>query len=185
MLEAALLGAKPVHHLCPMTGAPARSRCWSPRCRGGTPAICRARSRQCSPAGGRLDVDWLAVQQAIAVKARSGRRCPERVGILQERLELRTGAPRHGRGVSSYRFVTLGQQKQGRTANPKNRKQAPCESKELCFLFKYLLTNRFFATYAASAKVGEIKFINAAKNSGNLCAKKRLPLAKIARQVDC
>jgi hypothetical protein len=29
---------------------------------------------KCSPAGGRLDVDWLAVQQAIAVKALPMRR---------------------------------------------------------------------------------------------------------------
>jgi hypothetical protein len=38
----------------------------------------------------------------------------------------------------------LEQQKQGRTANTKNRKQAPRKSKELGFLFKYLLANSFF-----------------------------------------
>jgi hypothetical protein len=79
----------------------------------------------------------------------------------------------------------LEQQKQGRTANTKNRKQAPCESKELGFLFKYLLTNSFFQRTPAPAEVGEIKFINAAKKGGNLCTKKRLPLTKIARQVEC
>jgi hypothetical protein len=122
---------------------------------------------------------------SVVLSARSGRRCPERAGILQERLELRTGAPRHGRGVSSYRFVTLGQQKQGRTANPKDRKQALCESKELGFLFKYLLTNSFFATYAAPAKVSEVKLSTLLKIPAIYVQKKGFLSRRSPAKFDC
>jgi hypothetical protein len=54
--------------------------------------------------------------------------------------------------------------------------------KELGFPFKYLSTNSFFRRAPAPA---EAEKSNGAKNSGSQCAKKKLPLAKIARQVDC
>jgi hypothetical protein len=57
-----------------------------------------------------------------------------------------------------------------------------CRSvKELGFPFKYLSTNSFFRRAPASAEAEKY----GAKNSGSQCAKKKLPLAKIARQVDC
>jgi hypothetical protein len=93
------------------------------------------------------------------------------------------GTSIYQRGEPSVVDLSHWNTKTGITINSKNESTYLPERERLPSLaFKYLLTNSFFRRAPAAA---EAEKSNGAKNSGSPCAKKELPLAKIARQVDC